>query len=331
MKFQNYPDVKDDKFFLTMKPEWEYLQPVPKDAHYAWTETSMFGFNIPEHDIDCIVYYWHHPAMGITTGGLMIWRGKNTNQVECEYSDYRTAMPLPKDHTNCTYANGVSVKMIEPLKRFHIAFSDKERNTHLDLHLSAIMPPACRHNGGHITQAMKTNGELVLNGEKFTIDGFHSRDRSWNEARDESLLKLPAINWTVGIVDENFAFHHLTFDHLKHHPEWKGKLIELDKHCQWGYVWEDGKLHGVIDCDQRSEVYPGTLMPTRVESTLSATNGKKYRITGTAGATVQIQAWPNMAAHFALFRWDVDGRGVAYGDLQRCIWRDAWRTMIGKN
>ena len=44
MKFQNYPDVKDGKYFLEMKPEWEYLQPVPKDGEavvryrvrYSW-------------------------------------------------------------------------------------------------------------------------------------------------------------------------------------------------------------------------------------------------------------------------------------------------------
>src|SRR5262249_23025996 len=143
MKFQNYPDVKDGRFFLDMKPEWERLQPVPGGAHYAWTETSMFGFNIPQHDIDCIVYFWHHPAMSITSAGLMIWRAKNTNKVECDYPAYRIAMPLPRDHTDCTYANGVSVKMIEPMRHFHVSFRDDSRDTHLDLELRAMMPPAC--------------------------------------------------------------------------------------------------------------------------------------------------------------------------------------------
>lgn len=331
MKYQNYPDVIDGKFFSEMKPAEEFIQPVPPGANYEWTETSMFGFNIPEHGIDCILYFWHHPAMKITTGGVMIWKGRNINQVECEYSDYRLAMPMPSDHTDCTYANGISVRMIEPLKEFHITFENPERNTSLDLRLHAIMPPACRHNGGHITQAMKTSGTLVLNGTSYEIDGYHCRDRSWNEARSEALLTLPPLNWTVGVVDDNFAFHHLTFDNPKYHPEWAGKLPNPEPNCQWGFVWEDGQLHGVTACDQHTEVDPKTLAPVRVTSTLTATNGKSWRIVGGSDTITQIQCWPNMSGHFALMRWEVEGRGVAWGDLQRVIWRDAWRVMIGKD
>lgn len=329
MEYQNYGIAKGDNFFSTMKPEEEHIRPVPEGVHYEWTETSMFGFNIPEHDIDCIIYFWHHPALKVTTGGLIIWQGKNINQVECEYADYRMAMPMPEDHTNCTYANGVTVKMLKPLEEFEVSFSDKARNTHLRLHLKAIMPPACRHNGGHITQAMKTSGELVLNGKKYTIDGFHSRDRSWNECRSEALMPLPAISWTVGIVDESFAFHYLAFDNPKYHPDWHGKVAELDTTCQWGYVFDNGELLGVTSTDLHTEV-DEKLFPLRVTNTLTATNGKQYRLTGTAGATTATMAWHNMAAHFALMKWEVEGKGIAYGDLQRCIWRDAWRAMRGK-
>lgn len=330
MKYQNYPDVVDGNFFSQMKAEEEHIRPVPPGVSHEWTETSMFGFNIPEHGIDCILYFWHHPALKITSGGIMIWKGRNINQVECEYSDYRLAMPIPEDHTNCTYANGITVRMVEPLNAFHITFEDKDRNTSLDLHLRAIMPPACRHNGGHITQAMKTNGTLVLNGKRYTIDGFHSRDRSWNEARSEALLKLPPISWAVGVVDENFAFHHLSFENPAYHPEWDGKLESPSPTCQWGYVWENGELHGVVASDQKTEVDPNTLAPLKVTSTLTATNGKTYSINGEADTITQIQCWPNMSGHFALMRWDIDGRAVAWGDLQRCIWRDAWRVMVGK-
>jgi len=165
----NYKIRESGKFFSEMRPEQERLQPVPWNVHYEWDETSMFGFNIPEHGIDCIIYYWHHPTMKTVYGGIMIWQGLNENQLSCAYSDYRLAMPMPLDITDCTYANGVRVKMIEPMKEFDISFDDEARNTHLRLKLKAIMPPACRYNNNHITQAMKTSGELVLNGKRFSI------------------------------------------------------------------------------------------------------------------------------------------------------------------
>ena len=331
LKYQNYPDIIDGNFFSAMKPEEEFIQPVPLGASHEWTETSMFGFNIPEHGIDCIFYFWHHPALNITSGGVTIWKGRNINQVECEYSDYRLAMPMPADQTNCTYANGISVRMIKPLEEFEIRFSNPDRNTSVELHLRAIMPPACRHNGGHITQAMKTSGTLVLNGTRYTIDGYHSRDRSWNESRSEASLPLSPISWTVGIVDESFAFHHVSFENPVYHPEWEGRLSTPQPGCQWGYLWEDGQLFGVTATDQKTEIDPQTLAPVRVTSTLAATNGKTYRINGEADSITQMQCWPNMSGHFALMRWDVDGRGVAWGDLQRCMWRDAWRMLRGRD
>jgi hypothetical protein len=329
----NYKARDSEAFFSEMQPEQERLRPVPWDAHYEWDETSMFGFNIPEHGIDCIIYYWHHPTMKTVYGGIMIWEGLNENQLSCAYSDYRLAMPMPLDITDCTYANGVRIKMIEPMKEFDIAFDDDKRNTHLKLRLRAIMPPACRYNNNHITQAMKTSGELVLNGRSFKIDGYHSRDRSWNECRNESHLPVPPINWSVGIVDETFAFHHVSYDNRRHRPEW-GSMFSAhgdDNNVLWGYVWEDFTLHGIISVDQRTTYAWEPFRPERVETVITASNGKRYAINGRQVASTQIQCWPNMSANFSLMEWDCGDKGMAYGDIQMCAWHDAHRLMESLN
>lgn len=139
-----------------MKPGEEKLQPVPSAASFEWTETSMFGFNIPEHGIDAIVYFWMHPTFKVAYGGISIWRGVNDNQIAAAYTDYRMVMPMPEDITDCTYANGVRVKMIAPREEFEVSFDDPSSETWLRLHLKATMPPACRHNGGHITQLVES-------------------------------------------------------------------------------------------------------------------------------------------------------------------------------
>ena len=109
LDYQNYGAAARDRHFSIMQPDEEQLQPVPAGASYEWTETSMFGFNIPEHGIDAIIYFWHHPILKVSYGGIMIWRGHHANQVGCDYSDYRLAMPMPADITDCTFANGVTV------------------------------------------------------------------------------------------------------------------------------------------------------------------------------------------------------------------------------
>ncbi len=329
MSYQGYKDTVDKTLFSEMKPEEEKLLPIPDGASHEWSETSMFGFNIPEEGIDCIIYFWHRPVMNISFGGIMIWKGKNTNQVECIYSDYRSAMPMPKDITDCTYANGVTVKMIEPMSEFQIGFEDSACDVKLDLHLKAIMPPACRYNGGHITQAMKTSGTLLLRGKRYTINGFHTRDRSWNEYRQEYPLKVPPLHWDVGIVDETFAFHHLSYDDPAYHPEWKGKVPEINNTCLWGYVYENGQLHGVVSTRQRTDYEPGGTVPIHIETTLTASNGKSYEIVGRPLASTQVQSWPNMCSHFVLMEWSVDGR-IAYGDVQSGLFHDSFRLLTGK-
>jgi len=329
----NYASAGRDKFFSEMQPEQEKLRPVPWDAHYEWDETSMFGFNIPEHGIDCIIYYWHHPVMRTVYGGIMIWQGLNTDAIGCAYTDYRLAMPMPADITDCTYANGVKVKMVEPMKEFDISFDDDARNTHLRLNLKAIMPPACRYNNNHITQAMKTAGELMLNGERYTIDGFHSRDRSWNECRDESQLHIPPLNWTVGIANEGFAFHHTSFDNRKYRPEWRNLFPGHgdDNNCLWGYVWDEGELLGITTVDQNTSYAWDPFRPERVKTVLTASNGKRYAINGRQIASTQIQCWPNMTGNFALMEWDCGDKGTAYGDIQMCTWSDAYKLMDSLN
>jgi hypothetical protein len=259
----------------------------------------------------------------------MIWRGKNTNAIQCDYSNYRLCMPMPRDITDCTYADGVRVKMIRPLEEFEISFSNPAYDTSLQLHLKAVMPPAVRYNGGHFTQAMKATGTLVLRGEQFIIDGFHSRDRSWNESRGEASRITPPLNWTVGIMHENFAFHHVSFDNRKYHPEWGDRFpAHTDEgNVLWGYIWDEGVIHGVLAVDQKTTYADDGIFPVRAETILYGSNGKVYPINGRAKATTQVQCWPNMSGYFALMEWDHQGR-QGYGDIQQITFGEAYRLMV---
>jgi len=130
-------------------------------------------------------------------------------------------MPIPQDMTDCTYANGISVKMRQPLQEWQISFEDKSTSTRLQLDLKAIMPAAFRPVGGHFTQALKTSGELVLRGKRHRIDGYFTRDRSWGDPRSEEKKDPPPAGWHVAVFRESLAFHDFSFESPNSPRPWR--------------------------------------------------------------------------------------------------------------
>jgi hypothetical protein len=110
----NYLNQRPDSFFGTMSDADELIHAIPPDAGFEWTETNMYGFNIPEDNIDCIVYLWHHPVLKVSYGGVTIWQGHKQTHLEAEAHDFRMAMPMPDEPTDATYPTGLTVKMIKP-------------------------------------------------------------------------------------------------------------------------------------------------------------------------------------------------------------------------
>src|SRR5262245_18244156 len=48
----------------------DYLREKP---HYALTQTQYFGFSIPQHNVHALLMLWHHPNLGVISGGPMVW------------------------------------------------------------------------------------------------------------------------------------------------------------------------------------------------------------------------------------------------------------------
>jgi hypothetical protein len=312
-----YKSSNTNDFFATMSDDDEKLHPVPAHAGFEWTETNMFGFNIPEHNIDCLIYLWHRPVLKVTYGGVTVWQGFKKTHLEAEAFDFRSVMPMPEEPTDATYPMGLTVKMIQPQKEFYLTWKHPIEDSRFELHLTAVMPPAVRHTGNHLAQVMRTRGTLVLQGKTYVIDGLHTRDRSWGEHRTEAPRDLPPISWIVATFGEDFAIHFCGFESPERHPEWREfyPSIRPGDNTLWGYVRENGKTLGVRSGDLFVHRTSDGLTPERIELALYAENGRTYSIEGTVTALVPQPGWPNMTFFMGLTEWRCSGR-VGYGDIQ---------------
>jgi hypothetical protein len=314
------------RYFGTPDTTFEKLRkPWPDDAPYDLVETSYFGFSIPEEKIHCEIYHWAHPKFGTTSGGIMIFRGKKPSQGNADYIDYRNFQPIPDDITDCTYADGVKIKMIKPMEEFEISFDDPAADTSVRFVSKAIMPPAFRPTGGHITQPFKTTGTLILHGKSYKIDSYFTRDRSWGDPRSEGRLDIPPVGWHVGVFGDDLAFHTTAFESTDLDPALARRYPGFDngKNHIWGYVWKQGKLLGLKSTRRRIEREADGIAPAAVHLELIDENDEVYKIKGVLEARLPMCVWPNMTFFFALTRWTMEGESRSgWGDTQEGLYEN---------
>lgn len=302
-----------------IRPEDEELHAPAASGHYASTETSYFGFSIPEHLINGEIYVWFHPVLKVISASVYIWKGLKPSTLACEYIHHFNYLPFPEngiaDYT--IEALGLSIKVIDPLKSIQLDFRDEDRNVSFSMRQDAIMPPGGRPGGYHFTQAMKVTGTLNLFGEDYVIDGFFSRDRSWSQERRENAQHMPPLSWMVGIFDESFAFHCMAFDDPAQNPEWTPEFpaVAPGGNLFWGYIWRHGRLVPLQSVEKITHREPDGVSPRLVELLMTDVEGNRYPVRGYVQARMPWQTWQNMNTFFCQTRWEYDGQ-IGYGDTQ---------------
>lgn len=314
-----------------MEEKDELLHAVPANAPFDTTETSYFGFNIPEKGINGEYYLWLHPQLKVASAGVYVWQGEKRTTLAADYFDYWNYLPyLEGDLDSYELPTGQRAKVIKPLEEIELTCANSERGFSLELSNKAIMPAGGRPDGFHFSQAMKTEGTLKMNGEEHRIDGYFTRDRSWSQPREEMARPIPPIQWMVGVFDDDFAFHVSGFEDPAKNPIWSDAFPPLSPEyaLRWGYVWRNGELFPVTAASIVTQRTAAGAMPTGVEVTLTDAGGETFEIVGKGGARLPLNVWPNMTTYFTQTQWTTRGR-TGWGDLQDIQFPDFVRKFGG--
>lgn len=289
------------------------------------TETQYFGFNVPEAKIHGLCYMWHHPNLGVVTGGVMAWRGVKRMALAAELFDFRAYMndsALQNDLHEYRLDNGYGVKILEPNKRFHITYKDEARQNEVDLVSEAITPVVMFGDRKHFEQGMRVRGKLVLRGEECDVDCFNVRDRSWGKLRPEDVMSMPPVSWMTGTLSENFIFNCTMMDHAGGNPLCvENFAIPADKALSGGWIWNDGNLSRIVRAEKQVVRTPGSHTPSEIRLSMTAEDDRSYVVVGKMAASCPWAAWPNMMCNISLIQWtwnDLTG----HGDCQDVLWND---------
>jgi hypothetical protein len=167
----------------------EFHDDVEGAEHPWWLETFWTSFNVPERKMGGWFYNQvlkNQGEHGLCNGGAWVW---DASDAPALYQRNRSDLPFapgPRDLRNISLPNGNTIRVLEPLKKYHMTYSDPGAYE-ADLIFDAVMEPnphpagcAPFWRGRHWDQAMHVTGEIVLKGERIPVDCYSVRDRSWS-------------------------------------------------------------------------------------------------------------------------------------------------------
>ncbi|SCW66812.1 hypothetical protein SAMN02927924_01971 [Sphingobium faniae] len=314
--------------FGAFGPEDDDLHPAMNAAirDYDLTETQYFSFSVPEHRLHGVTYLWHHPNLGLITGGAAAWIGHKRNAIAAELFDMRSFMrddPIRHGISDFRLDNGYAVKVERPLERIRTSYVDEHRGNAIDLVYSAVAPPAMLENRKHFEQIMKVEGTVRLRGREYAVECFGIRDRSWAERRAEAPVDHQPVNWLTGTFGKDLAFNCLCSESGSPATEWYGAYDGMSRAggLKGGWLFKDGQFRRFKQAACRIKRDGATLQPREVTLDLIDEWDQRHSIKGFIEASAPFHFWPNMIAQIGMARWHYDGR-TGWGEAQEAQWTD---------
>ncbi len=314
------PEPEQALVGVTGKRDLLLHRPAYRDA--TWTETNWFGFFVPEARLRGSVYALFRTNLGVVRSPISVYSGPCQTVLDLDYFDDRVHLPMPPDDLDdYRLANGLKVRMTEPLTRWEVRYEGRA-DTVFDLDLVALSPPvpasesqvegagagyASFHRPagtpdvetGHIDQTMWVTGTVRVNGVTYRVDFPSNRDHSWSPRRE----------WghnICGNFDEGHFGRQLSF-----HVQTRNDPLEVGQ-VTHGYVVRDGTTLGLKAGTGRYEYDDWRI--SRLSYELEDTLGRSYRLSGTPVAWTS-DVMSGSYAVTAVVRWDWEGE-VGWGDYK---------------
>jgi hypothetical protein len=276
--------------------------PARDDPH--WSETSWYGFQVPERRLAGAVYPLFRPNLGTCSLSVHVWDDGAHEPWRVRYARCLWHLPMPAGELDDCELAGLSLRCLEPLRRYRVQYADGERLA-LDLEYEGVVPPhalSVDPARGHVDQPCRVRGRLRLDGEEIPVDGYDMRDRSWH-VRDD--LGSTRAGYAYAIAGDR-ALHAMSF----------GDEAET---VVAGFWWCDGR-QAPLTGGRRSVLArdPTRGFPLRVAIEARDGDGRDLRAQGTCLSRLAFQATPGMFAWMSLVEWDVNGVRVFGADQD--IW-----------
>ncbi|MEM1140991.1 MAG: hypothetical protein AAGI88_00250 [Pseudomonadota bacterium] len=291
---------------MTIHPDDSFHPPASGDPY--WTETCWFTFTVPEHRLSGQLYPFFRPNQGVCAAGAYFWDEHGHEPHTIRFGKNFWHLPMPEqDLADIQLPNGISIRCLEPLSSYAVSYLDPDaQEVEAELTFTAIAPPNYL-GGGHYEQPGRFRGTLRLGEQRFTVDSYGMRDRSWGSrsqfGADIHGSGAIAGGYSYATADDYNSFHIITLEFAP------GECIGIH-----GYYFRDGE-YARLSGGKRTvlERDPATGAPLHVLIEAQDDLGRSFRAEGECLNKIALHLNPNLFTWNCLTRWSFDGL-TGYGE-----------------
>lgn len=268
------------------------------DPDPLWTETTWWGFAVPERAIGGMVYTLFRPNLGVATVVVNVWDGDAVEAWRSPYSRQQWHLAMPKEDLDDLEVGMLGIRCVVPLSSYRLTYADGDALA-FDLGVEGVMAPhnvAATDAFGHFDQLCHVTGSVQLSGEELAVDCLAVRDRSWY-VRDD--LRSMRSGYTYGAVDG--SEHFLAYSRPAENSDVDGGDVF------GGYLVRDSEKADLASGTRRV-IGRRRGHPDHVEITAVDALGRELNARAHIGASLASQSTPGMFAWMSLADWTIDGR-----------------------
>jgi hypothetical protein len=303
---------------MTELPAADRFSDARTDNPY-WNENSWFSLSIPERRMHGIIQYCFRPNMGILIGGPVLWDQSGTSQYNCLYYNWShlQAAPAGGEKYNMKARNSLSVKVLEPMKRYKIDYNFE--GFEMDLMWEAIGPHHQLQTSNaemqeasaafHFEQPGRMKGVIRRHGEEFKVDCWSMRDGS-SGPYDAEFTISGGYFWGIG---ERKTFLSISLGDTR------------ETTTIGGFLMVDGIVSDMVS-GQRKVLEYGQYGPSRVTFAGVDRLGRTVKATGKIDPGLVFTAYTDHTVIWSLMQWECDGE-TCWGDNQEFYPAESFRRM----
>lgn len=308
----------------------EYFHERSDDPH--WNESGWFSFMVPERRLSGMVYCYHRPNMGYSTGGFAAWDPTGDRYDDCLWYDLEQISPLAArtEMFDFTLPSGLTVACVEPLHEYRLHYKDD--GCDVDFTWRRARPPyspplpASQSQWGrnHYDQIGRMTGRVEVDGETIDVDGWSMRDHSWGPRK---VAKDQRGRFVWAIASENDAF--LVWASAAQPPD-RDPVVGVPERVVAGWYLRDGVVGNIVGGE--SFVHQRRPDGAPLADRLRATDdlGRELVAEGRATNMITWPCYPTAYAWFAHCEWEFDGHRAG-GEEQEWLPMGQRRNFVRRN